>query len=59
MLLLRNFVVMEQKATREKNLELVCVWWYNQNKIHEHGNSVSVTQTDDYKCFWRRFHNIS
>ena len=29
-LLLQNVVVMEQKATQYgKNLQLVCVWWYN------------------------------
>ena len=35
---------MEQKASQHgKNLQLVCVWWYDQNKIHEHGDSISVT----------------
>ena len=32
MLLLQNLVVMEEKATQPgKNLQLVCVWWNNQN----------------------------
>ena len=45
-LLLQNLGMIEQKATQHgKNLQLVCSI---KIKIHEHGDSVLVTHTDDF-----------